>query len=137
MSRSMSFTGPDRSAPRWSGESIGERLVLAKLDPAAFPQGAVGTLETAAGRVVVSGTLVGRTYAEREAGTGYGPFTAGDDDYGLIAWDAEVGATKSNDAELVPDTVFVKENYLPDWETLAAAAKTAIRQKYVTMQAVR
>lgn len=135
MPRSMTMTGPTRSAPRWAGESLAERLILAKLDAAAFPATTIGTVETAAGRVVVSGTFVGRTFAERDAGGQYGPFAAGDEDCGLIRYDVHV--ERNNDAELVPTGAIIKENYLPDWETLSAAAKAKLRAMYVTTPAVR
>jgi hypothetical protein len=41
-------------------------------------------------RIVPSGTLVGRTLAERDAGGRLEPWTAGDEDFYLTLWDADL-----------------------------------------------
>lgn len=81
-------------------------------------------------RTVPSGTLLGRTIAEREAGTAYGPWATGDDEVYLLAFDV-TDPTVSNDCELYRNFSIVKENFLPAWTTLwTAGMKTALRAAY-------
>lgn len=72
-------------------------------------------------KVVPSGTLVGRTFAERDANTGYGPAISTDDEIYLTAWGVS-DADNNPDVELYRHFNVVKENYLPDWTPLAADA---------------
>jgi hypothetical protein len=68
-----------------------------------------------------SGILLGRTYAERDAGTAFGPAATTDDEIFLMAFDVP-NALNNNDCELYRHHSLVKENYLPDWTTLSTAA---------------
>lgn len=81
--------------------------------------------------MVPSGTLVGRTYAERDANTGFGPADVAtpDDEIFLTAFDV-VDLNESNDVELVRHTTRVKENYLPNYTVLSAPQLAAIRARY-------
>jgi hypothetical protein len=74
------------------------------------------------GRVTVkSGTLVGRTFAERDANTGFGPADSADDEIYLLAFDV-VDALNDPDCTLYRNGSRVKENYLPDWTAISANA---------------
>lgn len=83
---------------------------------------------------VPSGTLVGRTYAERSAGTGFGPWTSGDNEVYLTVVDV-YDAAVNNDVTLLRNQVFVKENYLPRWAALSLVSDwlTALRANYKTL----
>lgn len=72
-------------------------------------------------KVLLSGTLVGRTYAERDAGTAFGPAVSTDDEIFLAAFDV-VNTTDNADVELYRPGSVVKENYLPNYAVIAADA---------------
>ena len=78
-------------------------------------------------RFVPSGTLVGRTYAERDSGAGFGPFAAGDNEVYLLVHDVF-------DADVDPEVTFyrhgslVAERYLPTGVPLAE-----VRSRYQTV----
>jgi len=72
-------------------------------------------------KMIKSGTLVGRTYAERDANTPFGPAVDTDDEIYLVAFDIE-NANDENDCELVEHGTRIKENYLPDWTVISANA---------------
>lgn len=85
---------------------------------------------------VPSGTLIGRTYAERDAGNPWGPAdVAGDDELYLTARDA-ADLSKDNDTEIYRHNRVVKENYLPGWAGLSNAVKTKIRALYQCIKGV-
>lgn len=86
---------------------------------------------------VKAGVLVGRTYAERGANTPFGPWASGDDEVFLTYFpvdDAHVNA----DVELYRPDSLVKENYLPDWEAIAAdsAMLAVLRATYQCIKGV-
>lgn len=78
---------------------------------------------------VPSGTVIGRTIAERDAGTGYGPAAAADDEIYIIPFDIENVAV-IDDCELYRHGSAVKENYLPGWSALASGVQDKIREFY-------
>lgn len=80
---------------------------------------------------VVSGTPVGRTFAERAAGTGFGVAAAADDEVYLVAFDV-TNVANNNDVELYRYGGIVKENLLPNFATLIAGVLTKIRANYQT-----
>lgn len=78
---------------------------------------------------VKSGTVVGRTNAERDANTGFGPAADADDEvYILIftVYDANINP----DCELLRSGSGVKFNHLPNWTTLSSAIQTKLAAKY-------
>jgi hypothetical protein len=80
---------------------------------------------------IPSGTLVGRTYAERDAGTPYSPAADADDEIYLTAFDV-TDVNNNNDVELYRHGGLVKENYLPVFSALSATLKGKIRELYET-----
>ncbi len=84
---------------------------------------------------IPSGTVVGRTYAERDAGTGFGPAADSDDEILIVAFDV-TNAIDLTDVELYRPGSMVKENLLPDWDILSAAVKASLRAKYQTIKGV-
>lgn len=82
---------------------------------------------------VPSGTIVGRTLAERDASTGFGPAAAADDEVFIVAFDVtDVGVVA--DCELYRHHSIVKENFLPGWTGIAAAVKTLVRARYTCVR---
>lgn len=83
---------------------------------------------------VASGTLIGRTYTERDAGTGYGPWAIADDDVHLVAFEITDAADRP-DVELVAHGTKIYENALPGWTGSTTQFKAAVRAAYQTMLA--
>jgi hypothetical protein len=70
---------------------------------------------------IPSGTVIGRTLAERDAGTPFGPAVATDDEIYLTMFDVP-DARIENDVELYRHGSLVKENFLPDYASMSTAA---------------
>lgn len=104
------------------------------LTVAALPTALAGNetatyIGTTAVKYIKSGTLVGRTFTERDAGTGFGPAASSDDEIYLLAFDV-IDAADNADCELVRHNTVVKENFLPNWSTLGTTAQGLIRARY-------
>jgi hypothetical protein len=80
---------------------------------------------------IPSGTLLGRTIAERDALTGYGPWASSDDEVYLLAFDV-TDISVNNDCELYRNFRGVKETFLPNWANWTSNMKTALRAAYRT-----
>lgn len=78
---------------------------------------------------VPSGTVVGRTIAERDASDGFGPADAADDEIYIIAFDVD-DPSVIPDITLVRHNAVIKENFLPGWATLASGVQDAVRLAY-------
>lgn len=77
-----------------------------------------------------SGSLIGRTFAERDAGTPWGPAVVASDDE-IFLTTREIGdLTKDDTTELYRHNKVVKENYLPGWANLGSTVKAKIRELY-------
>lgn len=97
-------------------------------DTATLTGGALGR------KYIASGTLLGRTYVEREAGAGYGPATvASDDQIYLLAFPV-VDAAADDVVELYMHGNVVYEACLPGWADLPAADKAKIRDLYACIK---
>jgi hypothetical protein len=94
-------------------------------DTATYP-GATGDIGL---KVVPSGTAIGRTIAERDAGTGFGPAAAADDEVFLTAFDV-LDPSVNPDVELYRHGSIVKENFLPAFTGLASGVQTKLRALY-------
>ena len=129
----VNFNENTNSPPVWMGDFGSRESILpmpAKLETTEFAAGADGK------KRVPSGTLVGRTLAERDAGTGFGVAdVANDDEMFLTARD--VGDLEiDNDIEFYRHQRLVKENFLPDWDALDVAEKTKVRELYACIEGV-
>lgn len=124
--RGMTISGPHLSSPVWLADFASrDHLIPAggRMDPAAI------TADSAGKKFLPSGTLVGRTFAERDAKTPYGLWASGDDEAYLVAFDVP-DLNRVDEIELVRHNAVVKENYLPGWAGLAAGVKAQIRATY-------
>ncbi|WP_143467743.1 hypothetical protein [Leptolyngbya ohadii] len=84
----------------------------------------------AQGQVVVpSGTLLGRTYTERAAGTGFGPALETDDEIFIVAFQVERGEIDAG-VTFVRHQRLVYENKLPGWDGFDADTKAKVRSLY-------
>lgn len=82
-------------------------------------------------KAIRSGTLVGRTFAERTAGTALGPAASGDEEVFLVAFDV-TDASKNPDVELYRPGRVVFENFLPGFADLSTAELALLRAAYTT-----
>lgn len=111
--------------------AAGATSITVQALPAAIESGDSATYAGTTGiKRVVSGTAIGRTYTERDAGTGYGPAAAADDEIYLLAFDV-TDASINTDIEIYRPGSIVKETFVPNWSSLASGVKSALRSKYV------
>lgn len=88
--------------------------------PTALVSGDVASYSPFGTEFIPSGTAIGRTYAERDANTAYGPAAITDDEIWLIAYDVP-DARNNPDCELYRHASLVKENFLPNYTTNSTA----------------
>lgn len=86
------------------------------------------------GKVYIrDGIYVGRTFAERDAGTNYGPALDTDDERFLLYHPIDDALTNP-DATFYRPGSLVAENHLPGWATMSAGLKASIRATYRTIK---
>lgn len=122
----VDYSTPQITSPSWAGQCFCEDTLIpggGRLDAAQF------TADSKGRKPLTSGTLLGRTFTERTAGTGFGPAADTDDEIFLLAFDV-TDAVYNADCELYRHTSLVKENFLPGWSGLSSALKTIVRAKY-------
>jgi hypothetical protein len=129
-SRSMTTTGPTLAAANWAGDCLDREYLMsagAKLDNSLF-----GSPDAFGRLTIPSGTVIGRTYAERDAHTPMGPAADTDDEVFIIAFDV-TDANVNDDVEVTRHNagLQVKENFLPGFSSLSAAVKAKVRASYV------
>lgn len=98
--------------------------------PAQIESGDVATYQgLSMMKSIPSGTPLGRTISERDAGTGYGPATDTDDEIYLLAYDI-TDAVIGPDCDLYRHNSIVKENFVPGWAGFSSNLKAALRSRY-------
>lgn len=108
------YFGGQKVATLTADYTGGTTMTVAAL-PTALVTGDTTWYKPAGTRIAIpSGTLCGRTYAERDAGTNFGPAVATDDEVFLILYDV-LDASVNNNVEFYRNNQTVKENYLPGW----------------------
>lgn len=112
-----------------TGASAGATSVTDAVVAADLEGGETATYLGIGDRRVESGTLLGRTFTERDAGTGFGPWALNDDEVYLLAFQID-NALIDNDVTLVRPQTLIKENWLPDWANYSSDKKTALRKAY-------
>jgi hypothetical protein len=80
---------------------------------------------------IPSGTVLGRTIAERDAGTPYGPAIDTDEEIYLLVHDID-DAQVNDDADLYRHGSLVKVNFLPGWATMDADLAALVAAAYQT-----
>lgn len=129
--------GTTKYARTTAAAAIGATTVAVAALPTALVIGDTATVSTGTPNFVASGTLVGRTIAERDAGTGYGPFADTDpaSETYLVAFDI-TDVLSTGDVELYRPGSTVYETYLPGFAALSATAKAMVRSRYLSILAV-
>jgi hypothetical protein len=97
----------------------------------AVPIGSVAQYRGTGRRILASGTIIGRTTAEAEAGTPFGPAIDTDDQIFLVAFE-KTDLENDNDVDLYRPGSIVATNHLPSWAGAAAALRTKLRTIYIT-----
>ncbi len=121
-----------------SAAAAGATALAVEALPVALEDNDTATYTGVSEYAVRSGTLVGRTFAERDSGTAFGPWAANDDEVYLVFYDI-LDVTANNDVDLYMPGRIVKENFLPNWTNAAiwtTGAKAALRAAYVTTKGV-
>lgn len=85
-------------------------------------------------KVIKAGTLVGRTWAERDANVPYGVAVDADEDIYLLAFDVE-NAIAQPDCALLRHNTLVRDALLPGWAALSPALKAKVRSLYECVKA--
>ena len=80
---------------------------------------------------IPSGTIVGRTRAERDVNRGFGPAADADEEFYLTIHHVD-DVLKDADVDLYRHGRIVYTNFLPDWTAMSATVKTAIYDNYET-----
>lgn len=102
--------------------------------PTALVSGDTGYyLPPGALKTVPSGTVLGRTIAERDANTPFGLAADADDEVYLLVFDV-VDDTTMNDVTLYRPGSIVKENLLATFAGLSSTLKAKIRANYVCVK---
>lgn len=110
----LDFTGAGKFAKLTAAAAAGAVTLTVEALPQALVSGDVATYpgSSLTMATVPAGSLIGRTIAERDAGTGYGPAGAADDEIYLTAFDV-TDVTVNPDVDLYRQGSVVKENFLP------------------------
>ncbi len=123
--------GGDKYATLTAAAAAGATSITVRALVTALVDNDAATYKGVGKKTVPSGTVIGRTFVERAAGTPFGPAGDSDDEIYLVAFDV-TDAAINNDVELYRHSSIVKENRLPNWATLSAAVKAALRANYST-----
>lgn len=131
MATRITFTGPTLGSPEWMAD-YGSRDHLVPGGHKVNSADAGFVADGNGRKPIPSGTPLGRTIAERDAGTGFGPAAATDPETEvfLLAFDVS-DALKNDDCELYRPGSVVKENFLPGFGSLVAGVITFLRNRYI------
>lgn len=104
------------------------------VDPIGFdiPDNAAAQYRGTGQVYIRSGTVIGRTYAERDAKTPFGPAADADDEVFLLFHDID-DALDNNDGDVYRPGGLVAENFLPVFSTLSSTLKGKLRAAYQCM----
>lgn len=109
--------------------AVGATSLSVEALPAEIPSGSIGYYNGSGQKLIPSGTYVGRTYAERDAGTAFGPAAVSDDEKHLLAFDVvDADNNTSRDVLLVKrdKSIVIKENYLPNYASITNVATVTL-----------
>lgn len=135
----LDFAGVGKFAKLTAAAAAGATILTVEPLPQALVVGDKAYYSKSDRKFVQSGTLVGRTYQERDAGLGYGPADVAtpDDEIFLLYFDV-TDCHIDNEAELYMSSGsnVVYENLLPGWSTMPATTKVWIRKNYTCISGV-
>lgn len=108
----------------------GDTALTVDAIPTALAGGETYTYPGVMGVVVPSGTVIGRTYTERDAGTNFGPAASGDEEVYIVLHDVEFEISGGEAAVLYEGLIY--ENNMPNWSALTSAVKALVRARFKT-----
>lgn len=123
------YFGGEKIAKLTAAAALGAVALAVEALPNALVDADVTTYVGVAKKRILSGTALGRTFAERDAGTGFGPAADADDEVYLNFFQID-DADSISDVELYRGRGVVYENFLPAFATLSAAIKAKLRAFY-------
>jgi hypothetical protein len=130
------YFGGAKVATLTADAKIGDTSLTVAALPTTLAASDTATYSRYGGKFIPSGTIVGRTYAEAQANTNYGPAVSTDDEIYPIVLDV-VDATRNNDAEICRRMATIRENYLPGYGATGplgtSAAPSALLTKLRTL----
>lgn len=111
----------------------GATTIAVEALPTQIESGDVATYLGTGRRFIPSGTLIGRTFTERNSKTGFGPAVDTDDEFFILAYDV-VDADQDAQCELYRNGRLVYEDLLPEWTAISANANllAKLRARYQT-----
>jgi len=119
------YFGGAKVATLTADAAIGDTSLTVAAIPTAISSGDSATYSVYGTVAVAAGTPVGRTYAERDANTGFGPAALTDDEIYLTVFDVP-DVRVANDVELVRHNSLIAENYLPNYTSLSGEATQTV-----------
>lgn len=129
----LDFAGAKKFATLTAAASAGDTSLTVEALPTALVDGDTAYYEGNEDVPIPSGTAVGRTLVERNAGTAFGPAIDSDDEIFLVAFPID-NAVLHSDFEAYRPGGQVKEDLLPNWgdtDYWPAALVTALRGIYM------
>jgi hypothetical protein len=128
----LNFGNPGKLAFAPNGAAAAATSIVTAPLARALITGDTTTTDANTHAVVPSGTVLGRTFAQRNAGTPLHLALDTDEEIFLVAFEVP-NVNRVNDVALVRPRagVVVKENFLPNFSTLSATIKAALRAQYL------
>lgn len=127
----LDFSDAGKFALLTADADAGDISITVEALPENIDDGDTATYPGTELKTIVSGTLVGRTFAERASGTAFGPAADADDEVFIVAFDVTDADTNA-DVELVRYGTLIKENLLPGFASLSATLLGKLRANYQT-----
>lgn len=123
--------GGARQAILTAPAAAGESALTVRALGVAIPAGATATYAGLQPRRVRGSTIIGRTYAERDAGTPFGPIADGDEEVYVVAFDLpDVTRVAWATVAMPWAGVTLKENHMYQWPSLTAAQRLLVRTRF-------
>lgn len=130
------YFGGAKVATLTADAKIGDTTITVAALPTALAAADVATYSPFSSEFVPSGTFIGRTWAERDASTSFGPAATSDDELFLTVFD-RVNVRDNADAEVLRHQSTVAENFLPGYGASGvlgtSASPTALLTKLRTL----
>lgn len=127
------FPGGTKQARLTAAAAAGDDELTVDELQFALVEGDTATYAGTGKKRVEGGTYVGRTYAERETSSPFGPVASGDEERLLLAFDV-LDLDDDASATAVRHKTVVKENFLPGYDLMSATIKGYLRADYQTQK---
>lgn len=122
--------GTNKFARLTAAAAAGETSLTVAAIPTALVDNDTATYAGTGKKSIPSGTLIGRTIAERDAGDPWGRAVVASDDEIYLTVRENSDLTKDATNEIYRHNKTVKENYLPDWAAYTTDEKAKVRELY-------